>query len=327
MTPDVATVPAGARRAAPGPTGPLAERSGGTTSPDLTVIVVTYNSRRHIAACLGALDAALAQHTYEAIVVDNASADGTPELVRSVSPGTTLIETGANLGFSRANNVGLARARGRHVLILNPDTVPDAGSLDALVALLDGDPAIGIVAPCLLNPDGSDQGTARAFPTPAAAILGRRSPLTRLWPGNPWSRRYLVGLSQPTDDTFAVDWVSGACLMIRRDLAVGTGGFDEAYFMYWEDADWCHRVKDRGFEVVCEPRSTVLHDEGARRSPRPYQVRAFHESAYRYYATHHLGGRRRALRPIVHGALMARAGAVVAMNKARDRSAASGDGR
>ncbi|MEZ5143111.1 MAG: glycosyltransferase family 2 protein [Acidimicrobiales bacterium] len=316
MSAPVATIPRGAvgTRLGPAdaPLGPTA-----VPRPDVTVIVVTYNSRHHIAACLDALGPALSRHAFETVVVDNASSDGTPDLVRDVSPGVVLVETGANLGFARANNLGLARARGRHALVLNPDTVAAPGSLDALVELLDADPWIGIVAPRLLNLDGSDQGTARSFPTPAAALLGRRSPLTRLWPDNRWSRRYLVGLSHRDDEAFPVDWVSGACLMIRRDLALGTGGFDESFFMYWEDADWCRRVKDRGFHVVCEPRARVLHDEGARRRPRPYQVRAFHRSAYRYYAKHHLTGSRRTLRPIVYGALMARAGLVLLAARAR----------
>ncbi|MCZ7527865.1 MAG: glycosyltransferase family 2 protein [Acidimicrobiia bacterium] len=305
---------AGARPVSRSRTGGPRADSG---NPDLSIVIVTYNSRRHIGACLESLGQALCRYRFEIVVVDNASSDGTPDLVRSVSPDAVVVETGANLGFARANNRGIARTRGRHVLVLNPDTVADPGSLDHLVELLDTDESIGIVAPRLLNLDRSDQGTARSFPTPAAALLGRRSPLTRLWPGNPWSRRYLIGREQPDSGVFPVDWVSGACLMIRRELADRTGGFDEAFFMYWEDADWCRRVKDGGHQVVCEPRSKVLHDEGARRSPRPHQVRAFHESAYRYYAKHHLTGLRRAFRPVVYGALMARAGLVLAASRAR----------
>lgn len=285
--------------------------------PDVSVIIVTHDSRRHIGACLEALPRALTRYTFETFVVDNASSDGTPDFVRSASPGVVVIETGANLGFARANNQGLSRARGRHVLILNPDTAAELASLDRLVELLDSDRSVGIVAPRLLNLDGSDQGTARSFPTPAAALLGRRSPFTRLWPTNRWSRRYLVGSEQPDSRVFSVDWVSGACLMIRRDLARRTGGFDESFFMYWEDADWCKRVKNDGHRVVCEPRAKVLHDEGAQRRPRPRQVWVFHKSAYRYYAKHHLTGFRRVLGPVVYAALMTRAGFVLAASRAR----------
>ena len=199
--------------------------------------------------------------------------------------------------------------------MLNPDTVADPGSLERLVDLLDADETVGIAAPQLLNLDRSDQGTARAFPTPAAALLGRRSPLTRLWPNNRWSRRYLVGRQQSDREAFPVDWVSGACLMMRHDLARRTNGFDESFFMYWEDADWCRRIKDRGYQVVCEPRAKVVHDEGAQRRPYPRQVWVFHESAYRYYAKHHLTGPRRPLRPVVHAALMTRAGLVLAASR------------
>jgi N-acetylglucosaminyl-diphospho-decaprenol L-rhamnosyltransferase len=299
------------------PRGQPAEPRADRGVPDLSVIVVTFNSRRHIGACLEALPSALTRHRFEVLVVDNASSDGTPDVVRSTFPDVVLIETGANLGFARANNRGIARASGRHVLVLNPDTVADPGSLERLVDLLDADETVGIAAPQLLNLDRSDQGTARAFPTPAAALLGRRSPLTRLWPNNPWSRRYLVGRQQSDRQVFPVDWVSGACLMMRRDLARRTGGFDESFFMYWEDADWCRRIKDRGYRVVCEPRAKVVHDEGAQRRPHPRQVWVFHESAYRYYAKHHLTGRRRPLRPVVHAALMTRAGLALAASRAR----------
>ncbi len=288
------------------------------------MVVVTYNSRSHIAACLESLGSTLTRHSFETVVVDNESSDGTADLVRAVAPEALVIEAGGNLGFARANNLGLGRARGRHVLILNPDTVPERCSLDALVELLDSDPSVGIAAPRLLDPDGSDQGTARSFPTPAAALLGRRSPLTRLWPSNPWSRRYLIGLAHREEGAFQVDWVSGACLMIRRDLARRTGGFDESFFMYWEDADWCRRVKAEGHRVVCDPRSRVLHDEGARRRPLPHQIRAFHLSAYRYYAKHHLTGFRRAFRPIAYGILMARAGVVLVTSRTRPSPSAQG---
>lgn len=287
-----------------------------TKTLDTSIVIVTYNSARYIDACLASLPAACAHLRYETIVVDNASTDNTTALVRKQHPSVRIIDSGANLGFSKANNLGLAASTGTNVVILNPDTVADPSSITNLVEFLRAHPDVGIVAPQLLNPDRTDQGTARAFPTPAAALLGRRSPLTRIWPNNPWSRRYLIGRDHRGGEAFAVDWVSGACFMIRRDLARATGGFDEGFFMYWEDADWCRRVKGTGARVMCEPRATVVHDEGAQRQPTPRQVRTFHASAYRYYAKHHLTGAKLPLRPLVWALLMARSLAVIA-NSAR----------
>ena len=156
-------------------------------------------------------------------------------------PHVRVIEMGSNTGFARANNRAIAAASGRFVFLLNPDTVPEAGSIDRLVDFLDRTPAAAVAAPRLLNPDLTDQGTARSFPTASAAVFGRRSALSKLFPRNPWSQRYLVGRSVGGSEPFTVDWVSGAAMMVRRSVIDRIGGLDEGFFMHWEDADWCRR--------------------------------------------------------------------------------------
>jgi GT2 family glycosyltransferase len=206
--------------------------------------------------------------------------------------------------------------------LLNGDAIVAPGALDALVDFLDEHPDAGVAAPRLLNPDGSDQGTARMFPTPAAALFGRRSPLTRLFPRNRSSRRYLAGREHIGDEPFAIDWVSGACLMIPRRVVERVGLLDEGFFMHWEDADWCRRVKAAGFGVWCVPAARVVHAEGGSRGGwPPAQVRHFHDSAYRYYAKHHLTGARRVLRPVARVALTARASLIIGRDALRARSA------
>ena len=280
--------------------------------PAVSVIVVTFDSAATISACLGSLDGA-GSGSFEVVVVDNGSSDGSVGLVRAACPQATVVPVGANLGFSAGCNLGMRRARGRHLLLLNPDTVMLPGALGELVAFLDAHPGAGVAAPKLLNADLTDQGTARSFPTPAVALFGRRSWLSRTFPGNRWTRRYLTGRSEVGAAPFEVDWVSGACFAVPRRVVDDVGPLDEGFFMYWEDADWCRRIRAAGYSVHCVPAARVTHDEGtARQGWAPRQVVRFHRSAYRYYAKHELCGSRRPLRAPLAAGLGARAAVLVA---------------
>lgn len=256
---------------------------------DVSVVIVTYHCREHVRACLESLRSARTARRYEVIVVDNGSADGTVELLRADPLAVRVVEMGRNVGFAKATNVGIERAIGRHVLVLNPDTTVGVGALDRLVEWLDGHPDCGAAAPRLLNPDGSDQQTARSFPTPWAGVFGRRSPLTRWFPGNPWSNRYLSARSMPAAVPFRVDWVSGAAMMVTASVIARIGAFDEDFFLFWEDADWCRRMASVGLAVWCVPQAVVVHDEGGTRGHRwsPRTAAHFHRGAYLYWRKHH----------------------------------------
>jgi GT2 family glycosyltransferase len=284
--------------------------------PTVSIVIVTYNSSRVVGSCLDALPEALARHGYEVIVVDNASRDPTREVL--LHKPVRLIGSDRNVGFAAASNRGMAVATGRHILLLNPDTWPMPGSLDALVDVLDGDHSVGVVAPRLLNPDGADQQTARRFPTPAAAVLGRRSQLAKWLPNNRWTAAYLMLSKSNATQPYPIDWVSGACLMTRREILDTVGSLDERFFMYWEDADWCRRIKQAGRSVVCVPTAHVIHDEGAQRRVSAAQVWHFHRSAYSYYARHDLMGRKGFLRPVARAALLSRAVAVMFAHSVAD---------
>jgi len=310
----------------PAPEADLAARAepGTSAAPelaDVSVVIVSYRCRDQVVACVESVFATVLDHRLDVVVVDNDSRDGTVEALRAATPEARIIEMGENAGFSRANNCGIASSAARHVLVLNPDTTVEPGAIDVLVRWLDDHPSTGVVAPRLANPDGSDQLTARAFPTPAAAIFGRRSPLTRLFPRNRWSTRFLVGRDHHGDEPFQIDWVSGAAMMVPRYVIDDVGAFDEGFFLYWEDADWCHRIKDAGYQVWCVPKAHVLHHEGGTRDhgwPTPI-VRHFHRGAYRYWTKHHAPQRWNPLRPLAGAALAARAGLVIARNRGRDR--------
>lgn len=259
------------------------------TEVDLDVVIVSYRCRDLVQQTLAALEAAGEGLALSVHLVDNASGDGTVESVRAGFPKVDVVANGANAGFAAASNTGLRRGHGRHVLLLNPDTRPAPGSLRTLVAFADAHPQAGVVAPRLVHPDGTDQRTARSFPTPAAAVLGRRSPLTRLFPGNRWSAAYLAAARQSATDPFRVDWVSGAAMLVPRPVVDMVGALDDGFFLFWEDADWCRRIADAGLQVWCVPAARVVHDEGGTRGHgwSTTTIRSFHQGAYRYWVKHH----------------------------------------
>jgi GT2 family glycosyltransferase len=221
--------------------------------PTVSVILATYNTRDLLARCLEALPAALEGVDYEVWVVDNGSQDGTAEWLRAAHPEVRLIRNPDNRGFAAANNQAMAQARGRYFLLLNTDTIPLPGSLTALVDYLERHPEVGMAGGSLLNPDGSPQGCAADFPTLWTELLLLTGPLGRrlLGPSFPFH--------PPVESPMPVDWVSGACLLVRREVVEAIGGLDEGYFMYSEEVDWCWRARRAGWAVVVIPQARVIH--------------------------------------------------------------------
>lgn len=253
--------------------------------PDVTVTIVTYNCRDDVLRCLDTLEVGAPRSETEVVVVDNDSRDDVAAAIRSSHPDVVVVERHRNAGFGRSHNLAAAHAAGRYLLVLNPDTTVDADAIDEMVGFADARAAegrpVGVVAPMLLNPDGTDQMTARSFPTAAAGIFGRRSPLTRWFPNNPWSRRFLRSDQVDRSQPWTVDWVSGAAMMIPRDLFESLGGFDPDFFMHFEDAELCARVAAAGRDVWCVPQARIVHREGGSRGGWPVsQVWYFHRGAY-----------------------------------------------
>lgn len=271
--------------------GPGALRQPGVRPgvTDVDVVIVSYRCRQTVLRTVESLPAAVGRLRVSTVLVDNDSRDGTVDAVRRQFPHVDLVSNGWNSGFSCASNLGLARGDGRYVLLLNPDTIVSADAVRRLVAFADEHPDAGVIAPRLLNADGTDQLTARAFPTPAAAVLGRRSPLTRMFPGNRWSAAYLSTGGRTGSAPFRVDWVSGAAMLVRRTVIDEIGPLDEGFFLFWEDADWCRRITAAGHEVWCVPGAEVVHDEGGSRAHgwTRQTIRWFHQGAYRYWVKHH----------------------------------------
>lgn len=289
---------------------------------DLSIVVVTYNSRDHILDCLRSLGAGPgtgdgSSAAREWIVVDNDSGDGTVERVEREAPHVRVVRTGANLGYAKAVNRGFAASTGRHVLVSNPDCVWREGALEALAAWLDAHPRCGIAAPRIRNTDGSLEYSARSYPDHFAFLFNRYSLLSRLFPRNPWTRRYLL-LDWDHASPRSVDWVSGAAMLVRRDAVAAVGGMDEAFFMFNEDVDWCRRMKDSGQAVWYVPDATVVHHIGASRTRvAPRVIVERHRGMIHYFHKHH--PMNPLLSTLADAMIMARAGLMVLANALRLR--------
>jgi len=255
------------------------------SAPDISVLIVTYRSRKDIEACLRSVTAALDGLASEVVVIDNASGDGTAELAAG-HPGVRVLALTENVGFGAGINRGLLATKGRYVLWVNPDGRLIGGSLRQVITWMDTHPDVGIIGGRILDPDGTLQRSARAFPSYGAALGHRYSLLTKWLPSNPWSQRYLRGEATFTDAE-PVDWVSGACVLHRRAVSDALRGLDEQFFMYVEDVDFCRRAWDAGWKVYFHPGVVMEHEVGgsSRQVNRP-MILARHRSMWRYYIKH-----------------------------------------
>jgi GT2 family glycosyltransferase len=248
---------------------------------DLSIVIVSYNTRDMLRDCLMALPTATEGLAIEVFVVDNASPDASAEMVRTEFPNVLLMANINNPGFARANNQALLASRGTNVVILNPDTVPERGSLTLLCRYLNDHPDVGAVGPMLLNTDGSLQRNGRTFPTPFREFLGHTGlrNLIRGSKGPGWE----YGRSD-FDVEADTDSVTGACMMLPRSVIDRVGMLDEEFFMFYEEVEWCWRIKHAGLRIVYVPQSRVVHHwmGSVRQHSRVMTIRLF-ESMLVYY--------------------------------------------
>ena len=264
---------------------------------DLSIIIVNWNVRdllRHSLQSIaaeaspapepGLLD--IEGWTLEIVVVDNASSDGSGEMVRAEFPHVRLVANDDNLGFTAANNQGLALSQGCYLLLLNPDTELVGDALATMLRYMDSHPVAGALGPRLLYPDGGQQPSRRRFPTFATALL-ESTVLQEWWSDNRILRRYTMA-DTPDNAIQPVDWVVGACLLVRREAYEQVGGLDEGYFMYSEELDWCRRCKSAGWEIIYLPTATVIHYEGqSSEQVVPARHIHFQNSKIRYFRKYH----------------------------------------
>jgi N-acetylglucosaminyl-diphospho-decaprenol L-rhamnosyltransferase len=254
--------------------------------PHLSVIIVTYNSRDHIDGCLESLLEHVPAIDHDIVVVDNASADGTAEAIRAKWSSVHVIDAGANLGFARANNLGMKRTFGSLILLLNPDTIVSAGAIYRLIATLNARPDRAIVGPRLVNADGRAELSFGAMLSPLAEL--RQKMLVRGHErGFGPITAYVKWLTRHRRE---VDWVSGACMLVRRAAAEAVGLMDERYFMYAEDVDFCAAVRARGWKVLFTPAAEVVHLRGQSRATASSATeQAYRRSQIAFYQKHRPG--------------------------------------
>lgn len=252
---------------------------------DLSIVIVSWNVADLLVACLDSIYAGLGDLRAEAIVVDSGSTDATLTVVRERCPQVILLPQTENIGYTRANNLGLVQAQGRNLLLLNPDTEIQGDALATMVAYLDANPDVGIVGPHTHNSDGSYQSTRRRFPTLATAFF-ESTWLQPLAPKRLLDHYYVN--DAPTDQTLDVDWVQGSALMARREVYAQIGGLDEGYVMYSEELDWCKRAKNAGWRVVFLADAHITH-HGGKSSDQVVARRhvLFQQSKLRYFRKYH----------------------------------------
>lgn len=256
----------------------------------LSIIIVNHNASDFLRQCLNSLYGLEGSLSLEIIVVDNKSHDGSGRMVHEHFPQVHLIENTENVGFARGNNIGIKESQGEYILLLNSDTKVVDNAIEKLVAFLDSHPNVAVVTSRLVYPNMTDQGVARTFPTPMNALFGRRSLLTQLFPNNKYSKRYMISRQNQSEQPFEVDWVSGACLMVRKKVIEDVGLLDEKFFMYWEDADLCFRIKQKNWKIYCIPEAIVIHFEGksSQKQKNSRMIIEFNKGVYRYYRKHHI---------------------------------------
>lgn len=235
----------------------------------LSIIIVNYNSKKFLNKALSAIYSnnssthpLIHSFNFETIVVDNHSIDGSIKLIREKFPQVRLIKNVKNVGFARANNQAIPRARGEYILFLNPDAVPEKKAIEQLVNFMEQRPFAGCVGGKLLNMDGTLQFSCRSFPDYISIFFGRKSFFRRMFPENLFSRKFLL-----TDLDYTkpqkIDWIIGACMLTKREILSRVGFFDENFFLFVEDMDFCYRLKKQGFEIYYCPNAVFYHTYGA----------------------------------------------------------------
>jgi N-acetylglucosaminyl-diphospho-decaprenol L-rhamnosyltransferase len=266
----------------------------------VSAVVVSYNSRPYLAECVQSLRA---EGVAEIVVVDNASSDGSVAAVRASDPDVVVVESGANVGFGTAANRGVSHTTADYVVVANPDTVVEPGTVKALVEALDRDAGLAAVGPRMENLDGTLYPSARRFPDLWVAAGHAFVGFVR--PSNPFTTRYRM-LDADHSRRADVDWVSGGFVLVRRAAFETVGGFDEAYFMYVEDVDLCWRLGRAGWRVGYEPAGRVVHALAGSSRHAPYRMIAAHHRSLLRFAAKTGTGARRALLPVVAAGLAVR---------------------
>lgn len=263
--------------------GPLPAHAEGPV--DVSISVVTYNTAARLLQCLESIQATAGDLRYEVFVVDNASSDDTDIQIYRSFPNVRLILNERNVGFARANNQAILLSRGRYVFVTNPDIVVRPDALQRMIEYLDTHSDVGVAACRLEYPDGSLQLSCRSFPTVASFLL-RGLPLPERWKSESRvMRRYLMS-DWDHRTRREVDWCLGSCLLVRRETIEAVGGMDSRFFLYYEDIDWCYRIRRAGWKIAYLPEVSMIHFYRRASASRVPNRLTFHHflSAFMFFA-------------------------------------------
>jgi hypothetical protein len=276
------------------------------------VIIINYNSTKYTIECIESILRINANRNVNVVVVDNASEDMPTEIVNKF-PKIKYLENDKNIGFAKGVNLAFKQVSAEFVLLLNPDTILMEGFFDTIYDFMMHNTDLAIVGPAILESNGDLQGSARKFPTALTSLFGRKSPITKWFPNNSITKSEFTcftGNGKPIE----VDWVSGACMIIRRAAFESVGGFDENLFLYWEDADLCKRLREKGWRIVYYPQARIRHLVGQSSNSRPVvSIAHFHYSCYKYFLKH-THGFWRLCSPFVFSGLTLRCAFVIFLN-------------
>ena len=253
---------------------------------DLSVIIVSWNAKDYLLKCLKSLSFAQSKTAMEIIVVDNDSADGSPEAVERDFPTVRLVRSGGNLGFARANNIGMRLSKGRYLALINSDVEVLGDCLGRLVDYCEQHPKVGMVGPHIIGRDRKLQRTCRGFPGIWNQFC-RALALDAIFPKSKWLGGFLMSY-WPQDTLQPVDMLTGCFWLARREALAQVGGLDERFFMYGEDMDWCKRFWLKGWPLVFVPAAEAIHYGGASSANAP--VRFYierHRADLQYWVKHH----------------------------------------
>jgi GT2 family glycosyltransferase len=253
---------------------------------DISVVIVAWNAKHYLELCLESLAAAPPRRSMETLVVDNASTDGSVEMIEARFPWVRLIKSPENLGFAKGNNVAIRQCEGRYIALVNPDVIVFPGCLDSLADFLDQNPKVGNVGPRVFNPDMSQQSTCRRFPTLWNNFCSTVGLSTMFKNSRLFGGEHMFYFSH--DRTITVDVLVGCFSMIRHEAFETVGLLDEGLFMYGDDVDWCRRCWKAGWEVVFYPGARAIHDRGKITAPYPVRFAlAQQRSVFYYWLKHH----------------------------------------
>ncbi len=254
---------------------------------DLSIIIVNYNTGELIKQTLASIYKYNYDFEYEVIVIDNASSDGSQEIIKRDYNRVILLENDVNAGFAAASNTGIRRAKGRYILLLNPDTLIYESTLKVMLAFMDNNPRVGAAGCKVVLPDGKlDRACKRSFPTPLNALFNLLK-LDRLFPGSKIFGAYNLTY-RDENKTQEVDALVGAFMLIKREVIAEAGLLDEDFFLYGEDLDWCYRIKKAGWKIVYYPETEIMHIKGgSSRNKDNKTIREFYRSMYLYYNKHY----------------------------------------